>query len=264
MTLILFMVGVLGTLLVNVRAMSRHIKEQLPMEIFFKNDAAQEQIMALMEIIRPSKFVKKFQYIDKDQAMKIAKKELNIQDENLLEYQIFPASIRMTISIDYVDRIIKMMTNLAIVDEVKYPRDLLQEIHSNIEKWSIWIIGFAILFLVIAIALINNAIRLSIYSKRFIIKSMQLVGAKRSFIYSTFLKRSLWWGIFGGLIALIALTILSYYMLEIIDFQYKQDYYTLGGLALGIFLLGIIISSGSTYLAVRRFLRSTTDELYHS
>ncbi|XOD68715.1 MAG: cell division protein FtsX [Flavobacteriales bacterium AspAUS03] len=228
------MAGVLGTFLINACTISRHIKEKLLVEFFFKNDASQEQINAFIETIRPSIFVKKFRYINKNQAIKMDKKELNTQEESLIEHQIFLASIRMNIRSDYVDpdkvdRFIKKMTTLAIVDKVKYPRALLQEIHFNIKKWNTWIIEFIILFLFILITLINNTIELIIYFKRFIIKSIQLVEVKRNFIYTPFLRRSLWWSILRGIIALIPLALLSYYLLKIIDFQYKQDYYALWG-----------------------------------
>ncbi|XOD67515.1 MAG: cell division protein FtsX [Flavobacteriales bacterium Tduv] len=263
------MVGILGELLINARTISLHIKEQFPVEIFLKESISHEEIYVLIKAIESSKFVKTFQYIDKDKAMKIAQKELNIHDESLLERHIFPASIKMTLQADYtdpihMDQIIKGMGDLTIVDEIKYPRDLLQEMHTNIEKWSVRLAGYSILFLIIAIILIHNAIKLSIHSKRFIIKSMQLVGAKRRAIYAPFLRISLWWGMIGGCIALITLTISGYYLLQVIHFPYKQDYYALSVLASGILLLGMIIASSSSYLTVRKYFRSTSDELHYS
>lgn len=269
MALVLFMVGVLGVLLINARTITLHIKEQLPVEIFVKNSASHEEIDTLTKAIESSKFVKTFQYIDKDQAMKIAQKELNIHDKSLLERHIFPSSIRMTLQANYtdpiqVDQIIRGMGDLTIIDEIKYPKDILQEMHANIEKWSVRLAGCSILFLIIAITLIHNSIKLSIHSKRFIIKSMQLIGAKRSTIYTPFLKSSLWWGITGGCIALITLTIFGYYLLQMVHFPYEQDYYALSILASEVLLLGMIISSSSAYLVVRKYLRSSSSELHYS
>lgn len=267
--MVLFMMGVLGLLLMNARSLGHYVKEQLPVELFFKESVSDEQAKSFVDSVQSLSYVKTLRYIDKNQAIKTAKKELNIADEDLFEARIFPASIKLTINSSHVqpemlNAIIKTLAKNTLLDEIKYPKDLLRKIHENIERWSLWIICLTFLFLIISIVLINNAVRLNLYSKRFTIKTMQLVGAKRGFIYKPFLSKSLWLGFLGALIAILFLALTSYYFYNHIELPYQQDPCIISMLAAFLVGTGILISLISTYFSVRKFLNLKTHQLYHA
>jgi len=213
-SLVLFLVGLFGLILINAQKYSDYIKEQLVVEVYFdeyldpKDSAKADQYhQETYKEVSIQYYVKKARFISKKEAAVIAKKQLGIDSEALFEEEIFPPSIEVTLKPDYIapdkiNGVIKSLGDIKGVHEVKNDSKLTQEVYYNLNRILLWIIGFTVLFLIIAIILINSSIRLKIFSKRFIIKTMQLVGAKRRFILKPFVKEAVIIGIVGAVIGL--------------------------------------------------------------
>ena len=186
----------------------------------------------------------------------------------LFEDDIFPASVEIALLPEYTDSlkigaVLSQIKSVPGIVDVKNDSDS-QKIYDKLNKILKWILAFCVLFLVLAIVLINNSIRLKVFSKRFIIKTMQLVGAKRRFILTPFIKEALILGLLGAVLALIALSGLWYYFTTTIKTPFVQDTNQYFWLVLLIFGVGIFITVLSTIVATWRFLRSNVDDLYYS
>jgi len=270
--LVLFLLGLFGLIVINAQSYADHIKEQMKLEVFFNDEydpkqqdtelARQQQFI---DSLKTHAFTKNVEYISKDKASEIAKKSLGINESELFEEKIFPASVELTLHSDYVDSIrvdsIKeIISKNPIVDEVKNDPKLMQEVYNKIDKIRFWLIILAAIFLFIVMILINNSIRLRIYAKRFSIKTMQLVGARRRFIIQPFLLQSAVLGLLGALLAILALGGLWYYFANIVKLPlWNDDYYYL---MLVLVVIGVVIALISTGIATWRYLRLRTDQLY--
>jgi cell division transport system permease protein len=198
-----------------------------------------------------------------------AKKSMGIDANALFEENIFPSSIEVALKPEYVDpakidEAIKVIKSVPGIIDVKNDSTLMVDVYNNLSRILKWILGFSILFLILAVVLINNSIRLKIFSKRFIIKTMQLVGAKRRFILKPFIVEAVILGAIGSAIGLLALFGVWYYFTSQIGSAFVQDnnqYFWLVLLVLGV---GIFITVLSTIVATWRFLRSNVDDLYYS
>ncbi|WP_333851858.1 cell division protein FtsX [Epilithonimonas sp.] len=275
-SLVLFLVGLFGLILINAQKYSDYIKEQLVVEAYFDEyldprDSAktlkfQEETF---NTIKQQHYVKQAKYISKQQATVLAKKQLGIDADALFEEDIFPASVEVTLKPEFVDpaKIDGVVTQLKAIKGVKdvaNDNQLTIDVYNNLNRILTWILAFSILFLIVAIVLINNSIRLKIFSKRFIIKTMQLVGAKRRFILMPFIKEALVLGLIGAFIGLLALGAVWYYFTSQIGTPFVQDTNQYVFLVIIIFLVGIFITIASTIFATWRFLRSNVDDLYYS
>lgn len=270
--LVLFLLGLFGLIVINAQSYADYIKEQLKLEAFFNDEydpreqdtelARQQQFI---DSLRTHIFVKNTQYISKEKASEIAKKELGIDDNAIFEANIFPASVQITLNPDYVnprqvDSIKQIIAADPIVKDVVNDDELMTTVYNNIDRITFWIMVLAVIFLGIVMVLINNSIRLRIYAKRFSIKTMQLVGARRRFIIQPFLVQSAVLGFIGALIAALALGGLWYYFSTIVLLPvWNDDYYWLIG---ALFLVGIVIALISTAISTWRYLRLRTDQLY--
>lgn len=270
--LVLFLLGLFGLIVINAQSYADYIKEQLKLEAFFNDEydpreqdtelARQQQFI---DSLRTHIFVKNTQYISKEKASEIAKKELGIDDNAIFEANIFPASVQITLNPDYVnprqvDSIKQIIAADPIVKDVVNDDELMTTVYNNIDRITFWIMVLAVIFLGIVMVLINNSIRLRIYAKRFSIKTMQLVGARRRFIIQPFLVQSAVLGFIGALIATLALGGLWYYFSTIVLLPvWNDDYYWLIG---ALFLVGIVIALISTAISTWRYLRLRTDQLY--
>ncbi|MDR2206505.1 MAG: permease-like cell division protein FtsX [Flavobacteriaceae bacterium] len=276
--LVLFLVGLIGLILINAEGYSNYLKEQLVVNAFFdenydadnaaKTDKLEKEAF---EKIKKLSFVKKARYISRDQAFIEAKKGMGIEieDEVIIEKKVFPSSVEVTLFSDYVapDKIpgvIKQLQVIPGVKDVKNASDFAADIVNNLNRILQWILGFSVLFLITAIVLINNSIRLKIFSKRFIIKTMQLVGAKRRFILKPFIFEAIILGIIGAVIGILALFGVWYYFTETIKTPFIQNTGQFVLLILGIFFLGIFITVASTIWATWRFLKTSVDDLYYT
>ncbi|MGC4130218.1 MAG: permease-like cell division protein FtsX [Bergeyella sp.] len=274
--LVLFLVGLFGLILINAQKYSDYIKEQLVVNAFFDENydvkdsvktAKTEQ--AALKQIEKLPFVKKATFISRKMASEEAKKSLGVESDALFEEDIFPASVEVSLMPDYVapekiDGVIKQLSTVPGIKEVKNNSSLTADIFNNLERILKWILGFSVLFLILAIVLINNSIRLKIFSKRFIIKTMQLVGAKRRFILKPFVLEAVVLGVLGAAIGLVVLFAVWYYFTKEIGADFVQDTNQYITLIIGVILLGIFITVISTVFATWRFLKSNVDDLYYS
>ncbi len=273
--LVLFLVGLSGLILINAQKYSDYLKEQLVVNAYFDQDydakdslrlASQE--LEAVEKIRALAPVKKATYISREQASKEARASLGIDTEKLFDAHIFPSSVEIALKPEYVDPAkvndaIKQISTVPGIVDVKNNSES-QQIYENLNKILKWILAFSILFLILAIVLINNSIRLKIFSKRFIIKTMQLVGAKRRFILMPFVKEAIILGVLGAVLGILALFGVWYYFTSTIQTPFVQEtnqFILLVGL---IALIGIVITVLSTVFATWRFLRSNIDDLYYT
>jgi len=265
---VLFMLGLLGMAILQAKRLSTYVKENIGFSVILKDDVKDVDVVKFQKSLDAARYVKTTEFIDKDRAAKELTEDLGEDFVDFLGYNPLLSSIEVRLNADYANPdslswIEAEMTKNPRVKEVFYQRDLVVLVNENIKRISLVILVFSVLLLIIAIALINNSIRLSLYSKRFVIKTMQLVGATPAFIRMPFVLRGIANGLYGALIAIALLMGVLYYarqkIPELFEIQDVQMVATLFGMVL---LLGIIITWISTSLAVRRFLRMKTDKLY--
>jgi len=268
-TLVLFMLGVLGLLILNAQRLSEYVKENIGFSIILKENVKEVDVILLQKTLDAAEYVKSTKYITKEQAAKELQEDLGENFIEFLGYNPLLASIEVHLYADYANpdsiKIIEQdFQQYEQIKEVFYQKSLVSLVNENIRKISFIILIFSGLLFLIAIALINNTIRLSVYSKRFIINTMQLVGATRGFIRRPFLFRSVWQGIVAALLAIGLLNGVLYLaqkeFKEVINFQ---DIEIIGVLFLGVLFIGIIINWISTFFAVSKYLRMNVDKLYY-
>jgi len=267
-TLVLFMLGLLGMLILHAKKLSEHVKENIGFSIVINEDVKEASILELKKKLDREPFIKSTEYITKEQAAKEFSKELGEDFVSFLGYNPLLPSIELRLQADYANPdsirfIERKLLAFPGVGEVNYHRSLVDQINKNVKHISLFILGISLILLLIAIALINNTIRLSVYAKRFLIRSMQLVGATQKFIQRPFLRKALLNGFLSGVIAIGLLMLVLYFasqqIPELLEFQ---DIEMFAILFVFIVLLGIIISRVSTFFAVRKYLRMKTDSLY--
>jgi cell division transport system permease protein len=266
--LVLFLMGIIGLLWLNANRLSVYVKENMGFTVLIKDNAREAEVKSIEKRLASSPLVKSATYVSKDEAAKIMKKELGEDFVDFLGYNPLLASIDVKLYAEHATpaNIAKFESDLSKMGEIKeiyYQKDLLAAIHSNLRKISMIIGGFSFLLLFIAIALINNTIRLAIYSKRFLIRTMQLVGATSGYIRKPFIMSSIFYGFIGSVVAIFLLSALIYFSsrefkgfigFEVIDL--------IGILFLLVIALGILISIISTFFAVGKYLNVNTDKLY--
>ena len=266
--MVLLMVGLLGLFLVYANNISRYVKENIVLNIFVDDAAHETDVLQLQKQLEGNLMVKQTQYVSKELAARNLQKDLGEDFVKFLGYNPLSQSIDVYLKADYTNNkdIEKFKTELLknpLIKEVKYQQSLVDQMNQNVTSISLIILIFAGIFVVLSVALINNTIRLAIYSQRFLIKSMQLVGATKSFIRKPFLLYGIWHGLLGGLIAIILLVGTLYVAYRNIpDLVFLQNYTEFGIVFLGVIGLGIFISGFSTFLAVNKFLRLKIYDLY--
>ncbi len=269
---VLFLIGLLGLLVLNTKNVSDYFKEQASMNIFLNDDVDEANIAALKKSLNSKEYTKSTKYISKEEAAEIVKKETGEDFMEFVGYNPLKNSVELYINADFVssekmDEIQKSLEQNSYVFEVSYNKSLIELLTQNVKRISLWVLFFSALFSLIAMLLINNSIRLSVYAKRFTIKTMQMVGATKRFIRKPFITSSIKLGFFGSIVALIGLGITIYYLndyfpeLGLLDTE--NDKMILAVLFGGVFLIGIIITWLSAFFATQRFLNLRTDELYY-
>ncbi len=274
--LVLFLLGLMGMILINAQKYSDYIKEQLVVNAYFDENYDAKDSLKIVKLeqeaikkIQTLAPVKKVTYITREMAAKEAKKSMGIDSDALFEENIFPSSVEIALKPEYVDpakidEAIKAIETVPGVVEVKNDSSLMVDVYNNLNRILKWILGFSLLFLVLAIVLINNSIRLKIFSKRFIIKTMQLVGAKRSFILKPFVQEAIILGVIGSVIGILMLLGVWFYFTQQIGANFLQEDQNYIWLIILIFGIGILITVLSTIIATWRFLKSSVDDLYYS
>ena len=267
-TFVLFLLGILGLFVLNYRSISSHFKEQIAMNVYLKNSAKEIEITQLQKKILLNPATKKVNYISKEEAAKLFVNEIGEDFISFLGYNPLLDVIDIFFNANYVNNLTLSSTKLDIesfdfVNEVVYDEPLLELLEENIQKITFYLLFFTLLFVIIALLLINSSIRLSIYSKRFVIKTMQLVGAKKSFIRKPFIINNMLLGLISSLISLSAL---SYLIFEV-DRQFPElnifnQTNELVFIYSTVIMFGIIISGLSTFFATQRYLNLKTNANY--
>lgn len=268
-TLVLTMVGILFIFLLVANAVTEHFKEQLTVQLFIKEGAAEEEILIFKKEIEGKSFAGEVSYTSAQQAAQVMQQELGEEFVDFLGYNPLPASIDIKVNpnfsaLDSLESMISEIDQNSMVSETVYQKGLLQQVNENIGKWGLGLLVVGVLFLIIAVVLIVNTIELAIFSQRFIIKSMQLVGATHWFIQKPFLKRGLWFGFISSILALTLLSGILFYLREPLRDVVEilvQDYRFII-LLVGIMVTGLAVSWLATAYAVRRFVRLSQSELY--
>ena len=267
--LVLFMVGFLGLVLLKSTQVANHFKEEVVITLFLKNDTSKEQIENLRTSLLKELFTRKIIYISKGDAAKFYAEDLGEDFINYLGTNPLKNSIDIYLNPGFVtpekmQEISDRFNKNSFVFEVSYDKPLVAFLTQNIQKASFWLFAISSFFGLVALILINSSIRLSVYSKRFNIKTMQMVGATKGFIRKPFIWSGIQLGFIGALISLAGLAAVIYYIdQKIPTLQLVTDYVTLAYLGGGILLIAFIISWLSTFFATQRFLNSQTDELYY-
>ncbi|MCQ6960152.1 cell division protein FtsX [Mucilaginibacter aquariorum] len=266
--MVLLMIGLLGLILVHANNLSRYVKENIVLNIFMDDSAHETDVLQLQKQLDANVMVKQTQYVSKELAARNLQKDLGEDFVKFLGYNPLSQSLDIYLKADYANNagIEKFKAELMknkLVKEVKYQQSLVDQMNANLTSISLIILGFAGIFIILSVALINNTIRLAIYSQRFLIKSMQLVGATKGFIRKPFILYGIWHGLLGALISVVIL-IGTLYLAnkQIPDLVILQNYTEFGIVFLGIIALGIFISAFSTFLAVNKFLRLKIYDLY--
>ncbi len=267
-TLVLLMVGFLGLILVHAKRLSDYVKENMVLNIIVNDGAKEKDIFSLQKEINANPAILQTKYIGKEAAARSLTKDLGEDFVEFLGYNPLLPSVDVYLKADYAnDKSMKMLTEELLknplVKEIVYQRSLIQMVDQNIQEISLIILSFAFILLVVSIALINNTIRLAIHSQRFLIKSMQLVGATKSFIRKPFMKYSVIHGLLAGIIAIIllilTLCVAQQQIPEICTLSNWTEFIIVFALDIGI---GILISVLSTYFAVSKYLRLQIYDLY--
>ena len=268
LALVLFMLGLLGLVVINAKKLSNHIKENVGFQVVLKDTTTQAELDILKQEISTSAFTKQVDYISKDEAAKKLQKDLGEDFISFLGYNPLLSSLDVKLNSDYanIDSLAGFEREIMqkhFVKEVIYHKDMIKQVNQNARVIGIYILVFSGLLMVVAIALINNTIRLSIYSKRFLIRTMYLVGATQGFIRKPFIFKGIRQGIIAGLVA--AFLLAGFLVLStryIPDLLQLQDPNLLAVLFGCIVLLGVLISGLSAALSVTRYLRLKTDDLH--
>jgi cell division transport system permease protein len=266
--MVLLMVGLLGLILVHANNLKRYVKENIVLNIFVDDAAHETDVLQLQKQLETNPMVKQTQYVSKELAARNLQKDLGEDFVKFLGYNPLSPSLDVYLKADYannadIDKFKAELLKNSMVKEVKYQQSLVDQMNQNLTSISLVILVFAGIFVILSVALINNTIRLAIYSQRFLIKSMQLVGATKGFIRKPFLLYGIWHGLLGGLIAIVILIATLYFAdQQVPDIIILQNYTEFGIVFLGVIGLGIFISGFSTFLAVNKFLRLKIYELY--
>lgn len=268
-SLVLFLLGVLGLLVLNTKKVSNYFKESAAITLYLKNDVKRDQILNLQVSIDEQSFTKSTQFISKEDAAEIYKKENGEDFMDFLGYNPLENSIDIYVKAEFVspekmEEIEGIYTTNQFVSSVSYDKPLIDLLTKNVRRISLFILIFCGLATLVVVVLINSSIRLSVYSKRFTIKTMQMVGATKKFIRKPFIWNSVKLGMIGAALAIIELALLLYYMnVTFPEFGMIDNRVEMASLFGIIFGLGVLLTWISTFLATQRFLNLRTDELYY-
>jgi len=265
---VLFFLGVLGLFLINGKKIASHFKEQIAMSIYLKDNAKDIEITQLQKKIQLDSATKSINFITKEEA---AEKYIRDIGEDFLEflgYNPLLNSIDINFNSNYVnttnlEKRKKEIESIDFVDEVVYDNPLVKLLDENIKKITLFLLFITSIFVLIAVILINSSIRLSIYSKRFLIKTMQLVGATKSFVRKPFIWNHVRLGIISSIVSLIALSIIIVQLDKYLpELKILQEANELTFLFIGIISLGIGITALSTFFATQKYLNLKTNSFY--
>jgi len=268
-SLVLFLLGTVGLVLLYAQKLSQHVKENIGMSVSIREGVRESEVLKLQKELDAMEWVKSTRYITAEQAAKDLSEDLGEDFVSFLGFNpLLPSiEIRMNAAWANMDSIPALEKKIAAKPEVKdvqYQKSLINLVNENVKRISLVLFGFSLLLMVIAFALINNTIRLSVYSRRFLIRTMLLVGATQGYVRRPFLIKGVLQGVVGALVAIALLTALLYYgnreLPDLITLAELNLYLILFGI---VMILGITLSWISNYFAVRKYLRISPDQLYY-
>ncbi len=267
-TLVLCLLGIAGILILNTRKLADYVRENIGISVYLSDDAREVDIFNLQKTLDAKNYVKETRYITREKAAEEFQEELGEDFVDFLGYNPLPSSIDVKLHAPYANPdsfavLEKEFRTYPLVADVAYQKDLVFAINDNIKKISMAIFGFSILLFVIAVTLINNTIRLTVYSKRFIIRTMQLVGAQHTLIRRPFIIRGITQGFIAALCAGIILMIILYFTEQQVGELFSfRDMRILGIVFGSLLVTGILIAWISTLFSVNKYLKIKTDYLY--
>jgi cell division transport system permease protein len=268
-TLVLFLLGLLALILLNAGRLNDYVREKIGFTLVLSDDLREAEILRLEKSLSAEPYAREVTYIDKETAAKNLQEELGEDFAGFLGYNPLFATFEIKLLSEYTHAdslavLEKKLLQLPQVNEVFYQRSLVSVINENVRKISIFLIIFSGLMLFVFSVLINNTIRISIYSQRFIINNMLMVGATRSFVRRPFIRKSILFGIYGAVLAGILLSVLMLtYKKELSGIISLDDIKVLGLVLAIVFGAGFLLSWISTFMAVNRFLKMKFDELFY-
>ena len=268
-TLVLLLLGMVVFFVLSANNLSTYVRENIGFTVLVSDDMKEPEALKFQKALNEKAYVKESVYISKEQALKEQTEAMGTDPAEFLGYNPFTASIEIKLNAEYANSdsiawIKKEITANKKVMEVSYPQDLLDSVNRNIQKVSLFLLGLAALLTLISFALINNTIRLAIYSKRFLIHTMKLVGASWSFIRRPFLIRNMWIGVLAGIMADALLTGMAYMLVK-----YEPQLieiitpHTLLIVMASVFIFGLAITSICAYVSINKYLRMKASALYY-
>jgi len=269
-TLVLFLLGVFALLMMHAQKLSNHLKENIGFEVVMNSNVKESDILKLQKQLDDMPAVKSTEYITKDEAIRRLSEDLG---EDFLQWlgneenPLLPSiDVRFNAAYANPDSLSVIEANLLKNNDIKeiyYQKSLVNLINQNVRRIGIALIIISLMLLIISITLIRNTIRLSIYAKRFLVRSMQLVGATPAFISKPFIRKGRWQGFFGALLADALLALLLYGLTRRLpELTLVQDYKIIAGIFVGILVLGLLLGGLSTRFALRKYLHANVDRLY--
>ena len=268
-SLVLFLLGLLGLLVLNTKKVADHFKEKIAFTIYLKDSAKEVESKQLQKSLAMAEYTRTATYVSKEDAAEQHSADIGEDFLEFLGSNPLQNSIDVYLKADFVSpekvaEISDEITKKNFVDEIVYDKPLIELLNKNIKKMSFWILLISGIFTFIAVLLINSSIRLSIYARRFTIKTMQMVGATKGFIRRPFIWRSVRLGIVGSLMAIGGIILVLYYLDKTFpELALAKDYMSLAILFFGILGIGILITWASTFIATQRFLNLRADQLYY-
>lgn len=266
--LVLFLLGILGLFIINSKKLADDFKEKIAMTVFFKNEANDSILKAFGTKLKTAPYARTTDFVTKEAA---AKQHTDIIGEDFMTFlgeNPLQNSFDIHLKADYVEKdsiakIEKQLRTNPMISDIVYDKQLVNLVNDNIKKVSLWILVISGFLAFIAVLLINSSLRLSIYSNRFIIKTMQMVGATKSFIRKPFVLRSIRLGMLGATLAIIALIgVLLYVETSFPELGILENKVLIGSVLLTVLGIGILITWLSTHFATQKFLNLRTDDLY--
>ena len=269
-SLVLLLLGIVGLLMLNAKQMSDYVKENLCFSLIINDEVAEPDIKQFQKSLDTHEFIKSTEYITKDDAAKQLQEEWGENFIETLGYNPLSPTINVYLNSDYAspDSIAKLegffMSKSNIVNEVSYQQNLVNLIHDNIKKVSIILLVLSALFFLISFALLNNTIRLQIYSKRFIINTMKLVGAKKGFIRRPFIASGALQGLVSSIIAIALLYGIIYFAnSQLENIMGSIDPWIIALLFVAVAVIGVLLCVFATLLSINKYLRLKTINLYY-
>ena len=267
--MVLFMLGIIAVFILAGNELSTYVKENITLSVIIKESAEELDILNARKILQKKPYVKQIRYISKEEALKELANEMGEDPVAFLGYNPLSASFEINLKSTYANNdsilfIAKQIKAMDVVKNVDYQKNLIHEVNENIKKITFSLLAIASLLLVISFILINNTMRLLIYSNRFLIHTMKLVGATRHFIRKPYILQGIIIGIIASVFAILYILGLFYWFasdLEMfVDFHDVKLYTTMFGT---ILFFGIAITGISTLFAVNKYLRHNLDDLYY-